>query len=358
MLEAQRLDAILERYEYLTDALGRPETLANPGQLALVAREQANLVPIVEAIVAYRKMAEERAELRILLTTEKDPEMVGLIREEWSRLESHLEDAETHLREHLIPKDPADARDVIIEIRAGTGGDEAALFAGDLYRLYTRYADTLGFKSELFDASEGTMGGFKEVVFSVRGNGAYAAFKYESGVHRVQRIPATESQGRVHTSAATVAVLSEAEEVDLNIHPGDLRIDVYRASGAGGQHVNRTESAVRITHLPTGVVAACQEERSQLQNKEKAMRLLRAKLFEAEQERLHAERDAVRRAMVSTGDRSAKIRTYNFPQDRVTDHRLEGDQKNHPLRGILEGHLKPLVDALTAQDRAEKLASG
>ncbi len=282
--------------------------------------------------------------------------MEEMMRDELDRVQAHLESARIELRRKLIPRDPADRKDAIVEIRAGAGGDEAALFVRDMLDIYDRYAQISSLKIELFDTSPGTGSGLKEVVFGVRGADAFALFRYESGVHRVQRVPATESQGRIHTSAITVAVLPEAEDVDVEIRTADLRIDTYRSSGAGGQHVNTTDSAIRITHVPTGLVVTCQDERSQHKNKDKAMRLLRSRLYEAERERIDSERSAARKEMVGSGDRSAKIRTYNYPQDRVTDHRLEGDDKNHPLRSILNGELSPIVDALRTQDEAARLA--
>jgi peptide chain release factor 1 len=258
------------------------------------------------------------------------------------------------VEEHLAPRDPNDDRDLIMEIRAGTGGEEAALFVGDLYRMYTRFAQERGFSIEPFSSSPTGLGGFKEIIFNIRGAGAYGTFKFESGVHRVQRVPSTEAAGRVHTSTATVAVLPEADEVDVRVNPQDLRIDVYRASGAGGQHVNKTESAVRITHLPTGLVAACQDERSQMKNREKAMSMIRAKLYQEEKARLDAQRRDLRRSQVGTGERTEKIRTYNFPQDRVTDHRL--NQNFHNLPAILEGRLGEILQALAAAEKAERLA--
>jgi peptide chain release factor 1 len=253
----------------------------------------------------------------------------------------------------MLERDPADEKDVIVEVRAGTGGDEAALFAGNLYEMLTRYAGTRGFKTDLLAASGGDAGGFKEVTFEIRGDGAYSVFKYESGVHRVQRVPATESQGRIHTSTATVAVLPEAEEVEVDVDPNDLRIDVYRSGGHGGQSVNTTDSAVRITHLPSGLVVTCQDERSQLQNKDRAMKILRARLYEAERERAQQEASATRLAQIGTGERSEKIRTYNYPQNRATDHRINLDRS---LETVLAGNLQPFTDALTAEERRRQLA--
>ncbi len=351
-----RFDAILDRHRAVTESLMQPDVAADVARMADLGREHAELSGVVEAIRAWEALEDERADLVAMTREEPDDDVVQMAYADLERVEKNLERAEAELRRLLVPRDPADARDAIVEIRLGTGGDEAALFAGDLFRIYERFAELQGWKIDVFDSSPGTQGGFREVVFALKGNGVYGMMKFESGVHRVQRVPSTESQGRIHTSAASVAVLPEAEDVDLSIHPSDLRIDTYRSSGAGGQHVNTTDSAIRITHIPTGVVVTCQDERSQHKNKDKAMRLLRSRLYEAEQERLRQERDAARRVMVSTGDRSAKIRTYNFPQDRVTDHRLEGDQKNHPLRSILDGALLPIIEALRTQDTATRLA--
>jgi peptide chain release factor 1 len=272
-------------------------------------------------------------------------------------LEAELPAVEEELRMKLIPKDPEDSKSAILEIRAGTGGDEAALFAGDLYRLYTKYAEGKGWTYEVMDSSHGTQGGFKEIIVSIQGKGAYGTLKYESGVHRVQRVPETESSGRIHTSAATVAVLPEAEEVDVDINPSELKVDTFRASGPGGQSVNTTDSAIRITHMPTKLVVTCQDEKSQHKNKAKAMRVLRSRLYEKKLEERRQKRDEARRSMVGSGDRSAKIRTYNFPQDRVTDHRLEGSDKNHALQSIIDGDLDPIIEALRAEENAEKLAN-
>lgn len=343
------------RLAAVTDALADPQNASNPPQLAALGRELAQLRAVLDVADRVEALRQERDDLEELVNSD-DPEMAALAHEDLAQLLPRLDEAEAALRLKLVPQDPDDARDGIVEIRAGTGGDEAALFAGDLWRMYERYAQRKGWRVEVFDAAEGNMGGFKEIVFSLRGEGVFGAMKFERGVHRVQRVPATESQGRVHTSAATVAVLPEAEDVDVEIRAEDLRVDVYRASGAGGQHVNKTESAVRITHLPTNTVVTCQDERSQHQNREKAMRLLRARLYEVEQERLANARAAERREQVSTGDRSAKIRTYHFPQDRCTDHRLDGDDKNHPLRGILDGDLDPIVGALQAADAERRSA--
>ena len=311
----------------------------------------------MQAIQKYETTLSEVEEMHKLINSEKDAELVALAREELDVLTSRLPRMEAALHRALIPKDPTDARDAIVEIRAGTGGDEAALFAADLFRLYERYAASKGWNISIMNSSGGVLGGFKEVVFGVSGKNVFGNLKYENGVHRVQRVPQTESSGRVHTSAASVAVLPEATDVEVKIEPNHLKIDVYRSSGPGGQSVNTTDSAVRITHIPTGLVVTCQDEKSQHKNKDKAMRVLRSRLYEQKLNEVNAERDAVRRKAVGSGDRSVKIRTYNFPQDRVTDHRLEGNQKNHPLRKVIEGELHELVEALRATDHVGRMAN-
>ncbi|MFN3595777.1 MAG: peptide chain release factor 1 [Rubricoccaceae bacterium] len=348
MIRPEALAALETRYAELTARLAS----ADPAELAHLGRELSGLEPAVQAAARRRALVAELADLRELLA---DPEMALLAEQEIPEKEAALARVEAALEEALVPRDPEDARDAIVEIRAGTGGDEAALFAGDLFEIYTRYAAANGWRLEPMDASEGAAGGFREIVFALKGEGAFGGMKYESGVHRVQRVPATESQGRIHTSAATVAVLPEAEEVDVQIHPADLRVDVYRSSGPGGQSVNTTDSAVRITHVPTGLVVAIQDEKSQIKNKEKALRVLRSRLYQLERERIEGERAAARREMVGSGDRSAKIRTYNWPQGRVTDHRLEGGDKNHPLQAVLAGELAPIVRALRLAERAAQV---
>jgi peptide chain release factor 1 len=356
MIDPRVLDEILDRYNEVNALLARPEVATDPERLAELGRERAELDAVVGAVERYRALLRERDDLRALARGD-DEEMAALAEAELEEVEVRIPPAEAHLEQLLIPKDPEDARDAIVEIRAGTGGDEAALFAGDLFNVYGRYAALKRWRVEVMDASAGAMGGFKEVVFALKGPDVFGHMKYEGGVHRVQRVPATESQGRIHTSAATVAVLPEAEEVDVQIRPQDLEVDVYRSSGPGGQSVNTTDSAVRITHKPTGLVVTCQDEKSQLKNKDKALRVLRARLYQIEQDRLHAERADARRAMVGSGDRSAKIRTYNWPQGRVTDHRLEGEDKNHPLQRVLAGDLDPIVTALRVADHAERMAA-
>jgi peptide chain release factor 1 len=353
--DAQRA-SLNEQYGRLNRQLADPNVASDVARMTRLSREHAELSGLIDSARRVDELEAELTDVRSLVRTETDDEMIELARDELARVQAQLETARAELRRLLLPRDPADRKDAIVEIRAGTGGDEAALFVRDLLEVYERYAQASGLSVELFDTSPGTSGGLKEVVFGVRGTDAFALFRFESGVHRVQRVPATESQGRIHTSAATVAVLPEAEDVDVDIRPSDLRIDTYRSSGAGGQHVNTTDSAIRITHEPTGLVVTCQDERSQHKNKEKALRLLRSRLYEKQREEQAAERAAARKEMVGSGDRSGKIRTYNYPQDRVTDHRLEGDDKNHPLRSILNGELAPIVDALRTQEEASRLA--
>jgi peptide chain release factor 1 len=325
--------------------------------MAELGPEHRRLEEVVDRIERYERMLSEREELQALIDEGEDEELAAMAREELAEIERKLPEAERRLRMKLVPPDPEDEKSAIVEIRAGTGGDEAALFAGDLYRMYARFAERKGWKIELMERSEGTHGGFKEIVFGVRGEGAFGTMKYERGVHRVQRVPETESSGRIHTSAASVAVLPEAEEVDVNVNPADLQIDTFRSSGPGGQHANMTDSAVRLTHEPTGLVVSCQDEKSQHKNKSKAMRVLRARLYEQERAEQQAERDAERRSQIGSGDRSAKVRTYNFPQDRLTDHRLEGDDKNYALESVIDGDLDDVIQALRLAENAEQLAN-
>ncbi|MBA3879549.1 MAG: peptide chain release factor 1 [Sphingobium sp.] len=321
-----------------------------------VSKEYAELEPVVKAANEVRRLRAELSVLTHMLEADEEPDIRDIAREEIADLKTRLPDAERHLALALLPRDAADERAAMLEIRAGTGGDEAALFAGDLLRMYQRYADNQGWRVELISASPAELGGYKEVVASVEGKGVFARLKFESGVHRVQRVPATEAGGRIHTSAATVAVLPEAEEVDVKIDEAkDLRIDIYRSSGPGGQSVNTTDSAVRIVHIPTGLTVIQQDEKSQHKNKAKALKVLRTRLYEAERERLHAERAGARKSMVGSGDRSERIRTYNFPQGRVTDHRI--NLTLHRLPEILQGEMDELIGALIAEDEAERLAS-
>ncbi|MGA7305237.1 MAG: peptide chain release factor 1 [Rhodothermales bacterium] len=355
MLSESHLKEIRQHFAELTAVMARPEIATDPTRMAELGREHARLEPVIGSVERYLGLVSELEDLRSMRDTE-DAELVELVADDIERVESELEDLEDRLEILLLPTDPLDEKNAIVEIRAGTGGDEASLFAGDLYRLYLRFGEANGWKLEVLSSSPGTQGGFKEIIFGLAGTGVFGSMKYESGVHRVQRVPATESSGRIHTSAATVAVLPEAAQVDVNISAEDLEIDVYRSSGPGGQSVNTTDSAVRITHIPSGLVVTCQDEKSQLKNKDKAMRVLRARLFEMEQSKLDAERSEARRSMVGSGDRSAKIRTYNWPQGRVTDHRLEGDDKNHALQRIIDGDLSDIHRALKLAENARRLA--
>jgi peptide chain release factor 1 len=344
-----------EQYARLGEKLSDPESLKDQTEYQKLARDHSRVRKQLKIGEKYLKLQQQVSENRELLRTEKDPDMLDMIQEELSRLEPALEEAAEDLETALLPHDANDDRDAILEVRAGTGGDEAALFAEDVTRMYLRYAEKQGWKTELIDVTEGTAGGFKEVIYAVRGDGAFGMLRWESGVHRVQRVPATESQGRIHTSAVTVAVLPEAEEVDIDIRPEDLRIDVYRAQGPGGQSVNTTDSAVRITHVPTGVVVQCQDEKSQHKNKAKALGVLRSRLLEKAIREQEAKVAAERKSQVGTGDRSAKIRTYNYPQSRVTDHRI--GLTLHSLDAIMEGDLEDVVDAIQAYRREVALAA-
>lgn len=348
-----KLAGIENHYEELGREL---ETVGNDYQRAAeINKERVDLEPLIEKARAYRQAIQRVEEARRLLETETDEELCTLAKMELEELEPKIDSLEKEIKTMLTPKDPRDEKNVIMEIRAGTGGDEAALFAADLFRMYTRYAENRRWKVEILSASEIGIGGYKEVIFQIKGKGAYSRLKYESGVHRVQRVPETEASGRIHTSTATVAVLAEVEEVDIAIPESDLRIDVYKSAGAGGQNVQKNATAIRITHLPTGMVVACQDERSQLQNKLRAMSILRARLYEIEEEKRRSELDETRRSQVGTGERSEKIRTYNYPQNRVTDHRIGLSSYNLP--GVMEGDLDFFIDELSTRDEAERLAS-
>ena len=356
MLNDSHLREIRERFAEVTSEMARPEVATDPAKMADLGREHARLEPVIGSVEKYLGLQSELEDLETMRAAEDDEELAELVAEDIRRVETTLEELEERLELLLLPTDPLDEKNAIVEIRAGTGGDEASLFAGDLYRLYARFGEENGWRLEVLSSSPGTQGGFKEIIFGLAGAGVFGSMKYESGVHRVQRVPATEAGGRIHTSAATVAVLPEAAQVDVQISPEDLEVDVYRSSGPGGQSVNTTDSAVRITHLPSGLVVTCQDEKSQLKNKEKAMRVLRTRLFEIEQSKLDAERSEARRSMVGSGDRSAKIRTYNWPQGRVTDHRLEGEDKNHALQSVINGDLFDIHRALKLADNARRLA--
>jgi peptide chain release factor 1 len=348
-----KLDAIEGKYRELESLISDPTILADMPRWQKYSQEHAALSEIVSKYRDYKRVIRELKENKAMLTEEIDDEFKQLLETEIVSLEISKESFETELPILLLPKDPNDNKNVIIEIRGGVGGEEAALFAGDLFRMYSRYAESKGWKAEILDSNPTELGGFKEISFSIEGHGAYSRLKYESGTHRVQRVPATESSGRIHTSAVTVAVLPEVEDVEIDIKPADLRIDTYRASGAGGQYVNKTESAIRITHLPTGIVVQCQDEKSQLKNKEKAMRVLRARLNDAAQQSRHDQIAADRKNQVGSGDRSQRIRTYNFPQGRVTDHRI--GLTLHKLDSILNGELDEIIAALITTEQAEKL---
>ena len=343
------------RYEDLESQLGDPRVYGDAEKLRQVNRELKELLPVVETYRAYQAADSRRREAEELL---HDPEMKEIAQDELAEAKEELEQLKEKLTILLLPRDPNDSRNVILEIRGGVGGEESALFAHSLLRMYTMYAESRGWKLEIASINETELGGVKDCSAVIEGDGAWSRLKFESGVHRVQRVPVTESNGRIQTSAATVAVMPEAEETELSIDPKDLQIDTFRSSGAGGQHVNKTESAIRITHLPTGTVVECQDERSQYKNKDRAMKILRSKLYEAEQARQNAEIAATRRSQVGTGDRSGKIRTYNFPQNRVTDHRLTGDSKNFNLAAVINGDLDALIDALTLADQTRRLQEG
>ena len=348
-----KLRAVANRQEALVSQLEDPATYADPDLLRRLTREQKELEPVAEAYRAYRAAEERERSARELL---EDPELREMAQEEIQSAKAEMDRLREEMKLLLLPRDPNDSRNVVVEIRGSVSGEEAMLFAADLFRMYALYAESRGWRLEVVSRSDTELGGIKEASFLVEGEGAWSRLKFESGAHRVQRVPVTESSGRIQTSAATVAVLPEAEEVDFTIDPGDLKIDTFRSSGAGGQHVNKTESAIRITHLPTGVVVECQDERSQYKNKDRAMKILRSKLYEAEQAKQDAAIAAQRKSQVGSGDRSERIRTYNFPQGRVTDHRLNGDVKNFSIDAVMAGGLDPIIDALITADQAARLA--
>jgi peptide chain release factor 1 len=348
-----RLAEIEKRYEELTREMARPEVASDIKRLQVLARERASVEDLVNDYRQYQATTRSLKETRAMLQDELDEEMKALAKQEIESLEAKQEHLLSELRLGLLPRDENDEKDVIVEIRAGAGGDEAALFAADLFRMYSRYAQSKGWAVDIIDSNESSIGGFKEIIFEVKGRGAFSRLKYERGVHRVQRVPVTESSGRIHTSTATVAVLPEASEVEISINPDDLRTDIFHSGGAGGQNVNKVATAVRITHLPTGIVAVCQDERSQLRNRQKAMAVLRARLLDIEQRKQEAAITEQRRSQVGTGDRSEKIRTYNFPQDRITDHRI--GLTLHNLPQVMEGELDRLIDTLATDEQAKQL---
>lgn len=348
-----KLDFILEKYEELSKKVSDPDVIAKQKEWQKLMKEMSDLEPIVKEYTAYKKAKEELEEAKEILDMEDDEELREMAREELKANEAAIEEYTDNLKILLLPKDPNDDKNVILEIRAGTGGDEAALFGSDLLRMYLRYSERMRWKTELIESNETEIGGVKEVVMLIKGKGAYSRLKYESGVHRVQRVPETESGGRVHTSAASVAVMPEVDDVEVNLDPNDVRVDVYRASGNGGQCVNTTDSAVRLTHMPTGLVVTCQDEKSQIKNKEKAFKVLKSRLFDLMQQEQNDKIAAERKSQIGSGDRSERIRTYNFPQSRITDHRI--NLTLYKLDSFLDGDLDEVIDALITEDQAEKM---
>ena len=349
-----KLEDLLVRLEEILSELNEPGVANDPARFQKLMKEQSELQPIVDAYKEYKACQQTVEESLMMLDEESDEEMREMLKEELADAKSRIEELETELKILLLPKDPNDSKNVIVEIRAGAGGDEAALFAAEIYRMYVKYAESRRWKTELMSLNENGIGGFKEVTFMINGAGAYSRLKYESGVHRVQRVPETESGGRIHTSTITVAIMPEAEEIDFQLDLNDCKFDVFRASGNGGQCVNTTDSAVRLTHIPTGIVISCQDEKSQLKNRDKALRVLRSRLYDMELQKRHDEEAEARRSQVGTGDRSEKIRTYNFPQGRATDHRIK--LTLHRLDTILNGDLDEIIDSLIAADQTAKLA--
>ena len=350
-----KLEDLLVRFEEVLNELGEPGVTDNQVRFQKLMKEQSELQPLVDTYKEYKENKETIQDSLSMLEEEKDEEMREMLKEELSDAKKRVEELEQQLKILLLPKDPNDSKNVIVEIRAGAGGDEAALFAAEIYRMYVKYAESHRWKTEMISLNENGIGGFKEVTFMIQGNGAYSRLKYESGVHRVQRVPETESGGRIHTSTCTVAIMPEAEEIDFHLDMNDCKFDVFRASGNGGQCVNTTDSAVRLTHIPTGIVISCQDEKSQLKNKDKALKVLRDRLYEMELAKQHDAEAEARRSQIGTGDRSEKIRTYNFPQGRVTDHRIK--LTLHRLDSILGGDLEEIIDSLIAADQAAKLSS-